>query len=127
MTTKTGLCIKSINRVDFDFMLTLKAFIGCDSPPHSLQSFKTPQKVSNALRSRMIIFLPIEVLNRESVSIYYRNSADISESAKCAALNVLEHSSLLTDWLFPFPFIPQYKWFTSSNKSTCPLCRETFF
>ncbi|MED6264004.1 listerin E3 ubiquitin protein ligase 1 [Characodon lateralis] len=20
-----------------------------------------------------------------------------------------------------------YKWFTSSNKSTCPLCRETFF
>ncbi|KAH0624881.1 hypothetical protein JD844_032757 [Phrynosoma platyrhinos] len=21
----------------------------------------------------------------------------------------------------------QYKWFTSSNKSTCPLCRETFF
>ncbi|XP_010606876.1 E3 ubiquitin-protein ligase listerin [Fukomys damarensis] len=24
-------------------------------------------------------------------------------------------------------FLFQYKWFTSSNKSTCPLCRETFF
>lgn len=36
MTAKQEMCIKQINRVYFDFLLTLKAIIGCDNPPHLL-------------------------------------------------------------------------------------------
>lgn len=88
----------------------------CFSVIHG-SNYSLPKKACRTCKKR---FHSACLVSCSSVFRQRRFSDDVANQAYA------NEGCLLT--LFHCLFVsPQYKWFTSSNKSTCPLCRETFF